>query len=50
MAVGDRFDPFTRQHSKVGFRRNPVVAAHPGEGPFIIPLRTFLIVVATGGV
>jgi hypothetical protein len=34
MAVGDRFDPFTRQHSKVGFRRILVVAARSGEGPF----------------
>src|SRR5262249_22209364 len=32
------------------FRRNPVVAAHPGKGPFTIPLRTLCIVVATGGV
>jgi hypothetical protein len=28
------------------FRRNPVVAAHPDDGPFIIPLRTLLIAAA----
>ena len=31
------------------YRRNPVVAAHHDDGPFAIPLRTLLIVVATGG-
>ena len=39
-----------RSFGKGRFRRNPVVAAHPGDGPFTIPLRTLLIVVATGGV
>jgi hypothetical protein len=35
---------------EVRYRRNPVVAAHPDKGPFTMPLRTLLIVVATGGV
>ena len=38
--VSGRFDSFTQGHPNGGFRRIHVIAAHSGEGPFIVRFQT----------
>ena len=49
MTAKVRTFPFRGERGMVRNRRNPVVAAHPGKGPFTIPTRRFGTMMVNGG-